>query len=178
MKEEKNDQIPNIKHTKLEEEVKDKNQPIPKRKSLLLVKMGKYKDISFCLFYILLFMIIILYFIINYKKTKDAFKDNKYITIPYEKLCTHKIKELAICYKEKKSVDCTPEEKLMEACYDQAYEFNTQCYIYISELELCMRKNNNKGCSNFVEDIVRCGFSYRLIKVDREYFRLLFFYKK
>ena len=78
---------------------------------------------------------IISLFVLNYIKTKDAFKDNKYIILPVEKLCINTIKMLENCLKEKSSDKCQNENKATEHCYDESYNFSQICFIYISELE-------------------------------------------
>ena len=132
------DQFPNIKATKLEEEINKNN--LKNNLKLKKLKISKYKGIKYCILYLLLFSIIISFFVYNFIKTKDAFKDNKYITLSAEKLCSNVIKIFMECYKEKTLVKCITENKAVEHCYDEAYKMNQICYVYISELELCLRK--------------------------------------
>ena len=81
-------EFPNIKPKKLKEEINKINKDNSKvqNKNIFsgqkeLKKNEKYKGIEFCILYIILFISLILIFIINYLKTKDAFKENKYIKV-------------------------------------------------------------------------------------------------
>ena len=85
------------------------------------------------------FLSLISIFIINYLKTKDAFKENKYINLSSEKLCDKTIKTLSECIKEKTLIKCQYENKAVEYCYDESYSMNLMCFTYISELNLCLR---------------------------------------
>ena len=165
------DQFPNIKATKLEEEInKDKLKNNLKLKKL---KITKYKGIKYCILYLLLFSTIISFFVYNFIKTKDAFKDNKYITLSAEKLCSNVIKIFMECYKEKTLVKCITENKAVEHCYDEAYKMNQICYVYISELELCLRKNKNQNqiCENNIYDVIKCASNFRHLNIERDYLK-------
>ena len=165
------DQFPNIKATKLEEEINKDN--LKSNLKLKKLKNSKYKGIQYCLLYLLLFSTTISFFVFNYIQTKDAFKDNKYITLSAEKLCSNVIKNFAECYKEKALVKCQTENKAVEHCYDEAYKMNQICYVYISELELCLRKNKNQNqkCENNFYDVIKCGANYRHLNIERDYLK-------
>ena len=169
MKERNN--FPNIKPTKLKEEINKnnlKNGEISKN-----FKIAKYKGFNYCLLYLIIFLLIISLFILNYIKTKDAFKDNKYIILPAEKLCNNTIQLFQNCLKEKSLQKCYVENKATEHCYDESYTFNQICFVYISELELCLRKNNNdnKKCGNKINDIIKCSSFYRHLHIEKDYLK-------
>ena len=165
------EQFPNIKAIKLREEINNDNLKNNLKSKKL--KNSKYKGIKYCLLYLLLFSIIISFFVFNFLQTKDAFKDNKYITLSEEKLCNNVIKNFAECYKEKALAKCQTENKAVEHCYDESYKMNQICYIYISELELCLRKNKNQNqkCENNFYDVTKCGSNYRHLNIDRDYLK-------
>ena len=165
------DQFPNIKATKLEEEINKNN--LKNNLKLKNLKISKYKGIKYCILYLLLFSIIISFFVYNFIKTKDAFKDNKYITLSAEKLCSNVIKIFMECYKEKTLVKCITENKAVEHCYDEAYKMNQICYVYISELELCLRKNKNQNqiCENNFYDVIKCASNFRHLNIERDYLK-------
>ena len=165
------DQFPNIKATKLEEEINKNN--LKNNLKLKKLKISKYKGIKYCILYLLLFSIIISFFVYNFIKTKDAFKDNKYITLSAEKLCSNVIKIFMECYKEKTLVKCITENKAVEHCYDEAYKMNQICYVYISELELCLRKNKNQNqiCENNFYDVIKCASNFRHLNIERDYLK-------
>lgn len=165
-------EFPNIKPTKLKEEINKDNleNNLKSKKN----KISKYKGIKYCLLYLLLFSTIISLFVFNYMQTKDAFKYNKYITLSSEKLCSNVIKNFGKCYKEKALAKCHSENKAIEQCYDEAYKMNQICYVYISELELCLRKNKNqKKCENNFYDVIKCGSNYRHLNIERDYLKEL-----
>ena len=170
-------EFPNIKPTKLREEINKNNsnlQNIKKISNRQKLKINeKYKGIKFCILYIILFISLISLFIINYLKTKDSFKENKFINISSEKLCNKTIKAFSECIKEKTLIKCQYENKAVEYCYDESYSMNLMCFTYISELNLCLRKKNNdaKFCENNIYEIVRCASIYRFLKLDKEYLK-------
>ena len=169
MKERNN--FPNIKPAKLKEEI-NKNNNLKNCEKSKNFKIAKYKGFNYCLLYLIIFLLIISLFILNYIKTKDAFKDNKYITLPAEKLCNNTIKIFENCLREKKSLQkCYIENKAIEHCYEESYTFNQICFVYISELELCLRKNNNdnKQCDKHIYEIIKCGSLYRHLKIEKDY---------
>ena len=172
--------FPNIRPKKLKEDIDiDKNNSnvqnnknnVSNQKELKI--NGRYKGIKFCILYIILFIFLISIFIINYLKTKDAFKENKYINLSSEKLCDKTIKTFSECIKEKTAIKCQYEHKAVEYCYDESYSMNLMCFTYISELNLCLRKKNNnaKYCENNINEIVRCASIYRFLKLDKEYLK-------
>jgi len=170
-------EFPNIKPTKLREEINKNNSNLQNIKNISnrqkLKINEKYKGIKFCILYIILFISLISIFIINYLKTKDSFKENKFINISSEKLCNKTIKAFSECIKEKTLIKCQYENKAVEYCYDESYSMNLMCFTYISELNLCLRKNNNdaKFCENNIYEIVRCASIYRFLKLDKEYLK-------
>ena len=170
-------EFPNIKPTKLREEINKNNSNLQNIKNISnrqkLKINEKYKGIKFCILYIILFISLISIFIINYLKTKDSFKENKFINISSEKLCNKTIKAFSECIKEKTLIKCQYENKAVEYCYDESYSMNLMCFTYISELNLCLRKNNNdpKFCEDNIYEIVRCASIYRFLKLDKEYLK-------
>ena len=59
------------------------------------------------------------------------------------------------------------ENKYLEYCYEEVHKFNQRCYIFISELELCYRKNNNKKnkCKNLENDLISCGINFKYFNI-------------
>ena len=161
-------EFPNIKPAKLKEEI-NKNNTKNSLKSKNF-KILKYKGFNYCLLYLLIFSFVIFLFIFNYIKTKDVFKDNKFIILPSEKLCNKALKLLEQCLKEKPLLKCNFENKEVEICYDESYIFNQVCFVYISDFDLCLRKNNNdyKKCENYLNEILKCGSFYRHLKVEKD----------
>ena len=176
MKNENN--FPNIKPVELKEEQNDSNKNKEENKmdkeninnNNKKCINEKIKNISFCFFYFIFFSFLMAFFVLNYFYTKNAFDDNKNILIPAEKLCTEKINALAKCFKEKTNKKCSNEEKYLETCYDQVHSLNQKCYVFISELELCYRKNNNdkdknNKCENIEKDLILCGTGYKYFTI-------------
>ena len=166
---EKNE-FPNIKPTKLKEET-NKNiiNKISKTKKIKTCN-DNYKGINYCIIYLLIFISVISFFIWNYTQTKDAFKENKFINLPYEKLCNGTIKTFRKCIADKSYSKCLSEQRALEICYYQAYSMNQNCFAFVSELELCLRKseNNYQKCYNHFQDVVKCGSAYKNIDIDKD----------
>ena len=166
---------PNIKPIKLKEEKnnenennvqQDKNQK-EKISSIYKKCINKgIKDIFNCFIYFIFLSFVFFIFIFNYKHTKNAFDENKNIIIQADKLCKVTIKNMSNCLNEKKK--CYNENRNLEYCYEEVHLFNQRCHIFISELELCYKKNNNKKnkCKDLENDFISCGmiFNYFNIK--------------
>ena len=166
---EKNE-FPNIKPTKLKEETKKEIiNNISKTKKIKTCN-DNYKGINYCLIYLLIFISSISFFVWNYTQTKDAFKENKFINLSYEKLCNSTIKTFHKCIADKSYSKCLREHKALEICYYQAYSMNQNCFVFVSELELCLRKseNNYQKCYNHFQDVVKCGSAYKSIDMDKD----------
>ena len=171
----------NIKPTKLKEEINKSNKDnshlhknknnVSNQKELKI--NGTYKGLKFCILYLILFIFLISILIFNYLKTKDAFKENKYINLSSEKICDRTIKLFSECIKEKTLIKCQYENKAVEYCYDESYSMNLMCFTYIRELNLCLKKNKNnvKYCENNINEIVRCASIYRFLKLNKEYLK-------
>ena len=166
-------EFPNIKPSKLKEEINNNN--INNSLKLGRENTSKYKGIHYCIIYFIIFSSIVIFFILNYVKTKDVLKENRYINLQAEKLCYSRIKALEDCMKVKEVTKCQIENRELEHCYDESYTMNQMCFIYISELELCLRKNKNenKKCENKINDVVRCGYIYRHLKIEKEYLKTI-----
>lgn len=164
-----------IKPIKLKEETKNNNSTNNSLK-IKKIKGSEYKGCKYCFLYLLFFSFIIYLFVLNYIKTKDAFKDNKYINLSSEKLCNKTIKTLAECIKEKNLGKCQMENKALEYCYDEAYNLNQVCFVYISELDLCLRNNKNKTqkCENYINEIIRCSSIFRHLQIEKKELKEMF----
>ena len=156
--------IPNIKPIQLNEEPTDIHQ----QNNNEIKQSNNNKKFShfgslFCLLYFIIVLLFILLFILNYIYTKNAFDQNKNIILPPEKLCNNVIDDYLNCKKiDKFKKIC--EFRKIELCYDEVNIFNQKCFIFISELELCYRKNkNNKKtkCKNEINDMLMCGKNYK-----------------
>ena len=176
IKNKEGNEFPNIKVVKLEEEENKDNNNSSKIK---IKRYSNYKGIKYCFLYFILFSMIIIAFALNYLNTKDAFKDNKYITLPSEILCNKTIKILEECMKTKNVLKCQYESKAVEHCYDESYTLNQVCFVYISELELCMRKNNNdnKKCGSKINDVIKCSSIYRHLHIEKDYLKDIMKYR-
>ena len=153
----KEEQKTNESNQNQKEKVKEKDNIKPKNKISL--------NILSCYGYLFFFLLFISIFALNYYYTENAFNDNKTVILPADKLCQKVIKIMANCLKEKNFPKCQTENRNMEICYEQVHTFNQKCYIIISELELCYRKNkfikNRNKCENIEKDLILCGSSYR-----------------
>lgn len=167
---EKNE-FPNIKAIKLKEEIKT-DKTIKSKK----LKIVNYKGIKYCLLYLSIFSLIIALFIFNYIKTKDAFKENKYITLSSEKLCNETISIFENCIKEKQLSKCQIENRAVEHCYNESYKMNQICFVYISELELCLRNNKiqRQKCDDYLNNVIKCGSIFRHLQIDKNYLKEMF----
>ena len=162
---------PNIKPTKLNEEnnknenntQQNKNQK-EKINSIYKKCINKgIKDIFNCFIYFIFLSFVFFLFIFNYIHTKNAFDENKNIIIKADKLC-----KVAIYYLSKRINEKVKyENKYLEYCYEEVHKFNQRCYIFISELELCYRKNNNKKnkCKNLENDLISCGINFKYFNI-------------
>ena len=160
-------EFPNIKATKLKEEIK--NDKMNKSFKSKIQKKENYKGIKYCLLYFGIFSLIISLFVFNYIKTKDAFKENRYITLSSEKLCNETIMILVKCIKEKSLSKCQIENRAVEHCYNESYAMNQICFVYISELELCLRNNKlqNQKCNDYFNNVIKCGSIFRHLQIEK-----------
>ena len=161
--------FPNIKPIQLKEE---QNNSPNKANEKEINKNNKYiKDkknflnLLGCFGYFFFTLIGLLFFILNYFYTKNAFDENKNVVLPAEKFCTKAIQIMAKCLKDNSFNKCQNENKYMEHCYEEVHIFNQKCYVFISELELCYRKNKFKKksnkCDELEKDLIKCGSYYK-----------------
>ena len=169
MKENNNNIFPNIKPVKLKEEINNNNNNLKQKQSNKIKLNGSI----YCLLYLLFLSCISYLFILNYLKTKDAFKDNKYINLSPEILCDKAMKELTDCLKVSDMIRCQYFNTNLELCYDETFLLNQICFVFISELELCLRKNNNNSnkCNDYINAIIRCGNAYKHINLKKDYLK-------
>ena len=162
--------FPNIKPVKLKEEKNNKNETNPQQNNNQKEKIKNInkkclnkgiKDIFNCFIYFVFLVFIFLIFIFNYIHTKNAFDENKNILIPADKLCKSFINKVANCENVKPN-KCINETKALESCYEEVHTFNQRCHIFISELELCYKKNSNKKnkCKDLENDLISCGINF------------------
>ena len=164
LKEEQNNQNKNSKdnnnNNKIEKENKNKNKCVNKTTFL---------NILSCFGYFFFLFLIISIFSLNYYYTKNAFDENKNVILPADQLCKIVINNMANCLEEKTFNKCLNENKNMEYCYDEVHFFNQKCYIFISELELCYRKNRfikgNNKCKDLEKNLIKCGSSYKHMNI-------------
>ena len=167
-----------IKPQKLQEEIPQNviNNPqnIQQKppKKIITLKINKhYQNISFCFFYLLSLGGLISLFVLNYTHTKTAFIENKNIILPPQLLCNKVITLLIECAKVRNINSCYFENKVVENCYEESRIMNQVCYIFISELELCVRKNHKSyedQCKKHFRDLVRCGTSFRYLQIEKD----------
>ena len=167
MQEENN--FPKINPIKLKEEQNnDQNKNIKKEKeknNKCFNDKNNFFNLLSCFGYFFFLFLILLIFSLNYYYTKNAFDDNKNVILPAEKFCTKVIQVMAKCLRENAFSKCQSENKYMEYCYEEVHLFNQRCYVFISELELCYRKNKFKKqsnkCNDLEKDLIRCGSYYK-----------------
>ena len=139
--------------------------PINKQKS----------NLTYCIIYIIILFSILIAFLINFIFTKNAFSDYKTILLSQESICMNKINILNECLEMKLNLNkCTYENKGVETCYDQIHSINTLCYIYLSELDVCLNSKpntNNKllkeRCQKQLKEVINCAETYTSIKLDK-----------
>ena len=148
-----------------------------KLKSLRVKNMyifALYPKMKFCLIYLLIFLSLATFIILNYYKTKDVFDKNKYVLLPAEKICNKSLIIFSECIKEKNNCDkCVYENKAVEDCYDEANLMNQLCFIYLSELELCLRNSEKQkdNCKMQFNEVIDCSSLYRYLQIDTEYLK-------
>ena len=133
-----------------------------------------YPKMKFCLIYLLIIMSLSTFIILNYYETKDAFDKNKYVLLPPEKICKKSLNIFSECIKEKNNCDkCVYENKAVEDCYDEANLMNQLCFIYLSELELCLRtsEKQNNDCKMQFTEVIECSSLYRYLQIDTDYLK-------
>jgi hypothetical protein len=134
-----------------------------------------------CIIYILFYICVFLAFFTNYLFTVDAMKENKDFFIIPRQICANKSNLLEDCLKKIKSETnntkisyCESESDNVQKCYDGISEFNRKCYMYLSELSLCVKKASNTNnsteylknkCRNIFEDVCFCNTT-SIIKPD------------
>ena len=168
----------NIKPKKLEEETSQdvittsKNIQKKPAKKIISIKINKnYLNISYCFIYLLSFLGFIFLFILNYNHTKDAFIENKNIILSPELLCDKVIVLLIECAKVRNINNCYFENKVVESCYEESRILNQICYIFISELELCMKSSHDnfeKMCKKHLTDLIRCGAQFKYLQIEKD----------
>ena len=151
-----------------------------KLKSLRVKNMyifALYPKMKFCLIYLIIIMSLSTFIVLNYYKTKDAFDKNKYVLLPPEKICKKSLNIFSECLKEKNNCDkCVYENKAVEDCYDEANLMNQLCFIYLSELELCLRtseksEKQENNCKMQFTEVIDCSSLYRYLQIDTEYLK-------
>jgi hypothetical protein len=155
-----------------------------------------YTKSKYCTIYTLICLGIFLIFFINFLFTINAFDDNRIVSLKPDVLCKafindhnkcltkHKNKNIGENKTEEILDECSMQSRSVEDCYDGVSQFNRKCFVYISELDKCVRDHlssaNNQEkkspseylllkCNNFVNDITLC--SNDLLQID---FDLLF----
>lgn len=143
-----------------------------------LKKLTILNSVKYCILYFFFFVLFIASIILNFFFTRNAFEQNKYITISSEKLCEKSIQKFVECSQNKNRFDkCNFENRAVENCYEQSYTMNIVCFMYISEADLCYRTNNRKDflekCDEKLNDIMRCGNRYKYLNLDIDIIRKL-----
>lgn len=124
--------------------------------------------------YLFIILSILALFLINYLMTRKAFNENKIIYLSADRICNKTFEAFNICLEGKAGVDkCVYENRAVEDCYDDTIQLNRVCYIYLSELDLCVNKkksNNNliKQCKNELNEVLDCGRMFSILKLDNE----------
>lgn len=154
------------------------NRIFSKNLGLILPKLYIFshcQKMKFCLLYFVVVVGIFAFFLINYLSTKNAFEENKFILLPPDKLCQKTLKVFSDCLKNKSISDrCFYENKAVEQCYDESNSLNRLCFIYLSELELCLRTNGKTfvdKCEINFREVVDCGSTYKYLQLDSDYLK-------
>ena len=168
----------NIKPQKLQEELPQEITNNPQNiqqktaQKITVLKINKtHQNITFCFIYLLSLGGLISLFVLNYNHTKDAFIENKNIIILPQFLCNKVVTSLIECLKTRSMTSCYFENKVVESCYEESRILNQICFIFISELELCLRKNHysfDEKCQQHYTDLVRCGSSFRYLQIEKD----------
>ena len=168
---------PNIKPIELKEEKNNRNENNIQQNKNENIKINNIyqkcinkgiKDILNCFIYFIFLSFIFLIFIFNYKHTKNAFDENKNILIKADKLCKTAINIMSKCLSiNRRAKYCNNENKYLEHCYEEVHIFNQRCHMFISELELCYRKNNNNKnkCKDLENDLISCGTHFKYFNI-------------
>ena len=143
----------------------------------------EFPKLKFCFIYLLILLIILSLFIVNYFYTINDFEKNNYVNLNPENICIKNIKIFTDCLKKNVKYDkCVYENKAVEDCYDETSSMNRLCYIYLSEVDLCLNNNHynfekdsqqvNKTlksiCGTQMEEVIQCSKIYKYIKLDKD----------
>lgn len=124
--------------------------------------------------YFFLTLGILALFLVNYLKTRNAFNENQIIYLSADRICNKTFEVFNVCLEGKGGVDkCVYENRAVEDCYDDTIQLNRKCYIYLSELYLCVNRNKENNnllhqCKGELSEILDCGKLYSVLKLNQE----------
>jgi hypothetical protein len=109
-------------------------------------KKNKWK---YCLVQVFIFFALSLAFLVNFICTYDNFKENKYIHMSPQLICSSQIKEHNECLNKHRNQtdpreiieECMGANMRLQTCYDQVDIYNRKCFMYLSEFDKCVRDN-------------------------------------
>lgn len=144
-----------------------------------LIHINKYPpmNLKYFLIYIMCFLFFVVVFILDYVWTKNAMNRTKFVSLFPEKMCSRKIENFSHCIADKLNYDkCIVENKALEACYDQTNALNRICYLYLSELSICIEEANltnkndkiDKLCKEELNELMLCGSVFKYLELDKD----------
>ncbi len=100
-----------------------------------------------CLIYIIIVIIILIIFLINFIMTFNAFEDNRTFSMSPKLICAEYNLKHNECMNRNRNIedtkeiieDCKDSNNRLKTCYDKVRLFNSKCYSYLSEFEMCVR---------------------------------------
>ena len=137
------------------------------------IKNKSNPKIKYCVIYLVTLLLILSFFVINYILTKNNFDNNKYILLLPEKTCVDSLKSLSSCVESSFYQKCSNENQLVENCYDETNAVNRICYIYLSELNLCLTNNKQKtqakqNCNSQFKEVLECAALFKSLHLDKD----------
>lgn len=134
------------------------NLPVSTNTSLNISELSptnieQNKSWKYMLIYIIFFIGVLIFSIINYFETTNAFDDNRTIQLNPEFLCKPLNQILNLCLDQYKNntppgeivLDCNQQSSEVQKCYDRVDHFNKKCFLYLSEYEECLRDEKKKS---------------------------------
>ena len=133
-----------------------------------------YKYFFLVIGYLVMISSLFTFMVVNYFITKDAFEENEDILLNPALICKEFIKDYHTCLNnrlsENKTDMCMFYNNRLTECYDQVSSFNDKCSIYLSESNLCLKKQqlyNNTSCNSIINDLIICN-NYNYIKINTQ----------
>jgi hypothetical protein len=137
---------------------------------------------KYCCIYLVIVSFIFVIFGINLSFTINTFDENRIIQLSPEIICKGLINDWNICLNKNdnntnnqtlEESKCAFQRKHTQKCYDNISNLNKKCFMYLSEIDLCVKNSidlniKNKSllsdtliekCSNYIDDVEKCSNS-------------------